>query len=115
MTAAPRADAALFARIDSVSISLAALSRRLNGDPARQRLDQSNEISTDGRVAAAMQFEHRQPPTATQRREADAAAAEITALERDLRALLEGDVAHLQAAMAAAGAPWSAGRGIRTP
>ncbi len=115
VTAAPRADAALFARIDSVSISLAALSRRLNGDPARQRLDQSNEISTDGRVAAAMQFEHRQPPTATQRREADAAAAEITALERDLRALLEGDVAHLQAAMAAAGAPWSAGRGIRTP
>jgi photosystem II stability/assembly factor-like uncharacterized protein len=115
VTAAPRADAALFARIDGISAQVAALQRRLSGDPARGRLDESNEYAIFSRAYTAMQFEHRQTPTATQQREAATAEAELVVLERDLRALLNGDVAHLQDAMAAAGAPWSTGRGLRTP
>jgi hypothetical protein len=115
VTAAPRADATLFARIDSIGVQVAALQRRLSGDPARGRLDESNEISLFGRAYVAMQFAHRQTPTATQQREAALAEAELVAFERDLRALQNGDVAHLQEALAAAGAPWSAGRGVRAP
>jgi hypothetical protein len=94
---------------------VAALQRRLSGDPARGRLDESNEYAIFSRAYTAMQFEHRQTPTATQQREAAIAEAELVVLERDLRALLNGDVAHLQDAMAAAGAPWSTGRGLRVP
>jgi len=112
---APRADASLYARIDSVEVAVAALARRLGGDPARARLDQSGEISLFGRGYVAMQFGHRQAPTATQRREAGLAEAELLVFERDLRALLNGDAAHLQDALAAIGAPWSTGRGVRVP
>jgi photosystem II stability/assembly factor-like uncharacterized protein len=115
VTAAPRGDATLFARIDSISVQVAGLQRRLSGDPARGRLDESNEFAIFSRAYTAMQFDHRQTPTATQQREAALAESELATLERDLRALLNGDVAHLQAALAAAGAPWSAGRGLRAP
>jgi len=115
VTAAPRADAALFGRIDAVEAAVAALERRMGGDPAKSRLDQSNDISISGRAYVAMQFGHRQTPTGTQVREAGLAETELVAFERDLRALIIGDVAHLQEALAAAGTPWSTGRGLRTP
>ncbi len=115
VTAAPSAEVALFARIDGVAAQVAALQRRLNGDPARQRLDESNEVSMYGLAYAAMQFDHRQTPTVTQRRSAEQAEAALVAFERDLRALMDGDLAHLQEALAKAGTPWSAGRGVRTP
>jgi hypothetical protein len=115
VVAAPRADLAIFARIDTVAVQVAALQRRLNGDPARQRLDESDAPSLFGRAYVAMQFEHRQTPTATQQQSAALAESALVALERDLRALMDGDLAHLQEALAKAGTPWSAGRGVRTP
>ncbi|MBX3174851.1 MAG: hypothetical protein KF709_10600 [Gemmatimonadaceae bacterium] len=115
VVAASRPDAALFARIDALNNQVAGLARRMNGDPARSSLNESNEHSIGARLGAAAQFDNRYPPTATQRREADLAAGELTALEGDLRTLLERDLPALQAAMAAAGAPWSAGRGLRNP
>ena len=41
LLATPKADPALFTRIDSANKALAELTRRLNGDPARQRLNES--------------------------------------------------------------------------
>lgn len=113
--AAARPNPALYAQVDSLQAALAVLERRLNGDPVRGSLDEPQEHAISARLWAAAQYEHRYPPTATQRREAELAETELTAFERDLRALLDTEFARLHAAMQAAGAPWSAGRGLRTP
>ena len=55
-------------------------------------------------------WETRQMPTVTQRRELERAAAELQALARDLKALVDGDLARLRADFEAAGAPWTPGR-----
>ncbi len=108
---APKADPSLFGRIDSASGSLAAIGHRLNGDPARQRLDQSDAPSVAGRVGSAMsQWENRQMPTATQRRDVEIATTELAAISRDLRTLVDGDLVRLEAALDAAGAPPTPGR-----
>jgi photosystem II stability/assembly factor-like uncharacterized protein len=115
IAAATRPDPALYGRVDSLTAQIAGLSRRLNGDPARSRLNEPQEHHVSARIWAAAQYEHRYPPTATQRREADLAESELAALERDARTLLETELPRLQQAMAAAGAPWSGGRGLRAP
>jgi photosystem II stability/assembly factor-like uncharacterized protein len=108
LLAAPKADPALFARIDAATTTLAGLARRLNGDPARQRLSEPDAPSIAGRVRSAMStWETRQMPTATQRRDAEIAAADLAALTRDLDALVTGELAKLRAALEAAGAPWT--------
>lgn len=113
--AAARPNPALYAQVDSLASAVAALERRLNGDPARGALDEPQELAIAPRLWAAAQYEHRYPPTATQRREAELAEAELTVFERDVKSLLDAEFARLHAAMAAAGAPWSAGRGLRVP
>jgi hypothetical protein len=108
----PKADPALHGRLDSVGRSVAELARRLNGDPARRRLDESDAPSIGDRVGAVMggHWETRQMPTATQRRDLEIATTGLDALERDLKALITGDLARLEDAFAAAGAPWTPGR-----
>jgi hypothetical protein len=69
MLVTPKADQALFGRIDAANATLAGLTRRLNGDPARQRLNESDRPSIGDRVYSGMStWETRQMPTATQRR-----------------------------------------------
>lgn len=115
IAAAARPNPALYGLVDSLSTQMAAVSRRLNGDPVRSTLDESQEHHISARLWAAAQYEHRYPPTATQRREAELAEVELSALEREVRALLETEFSRLQQAMAASGAPWSTGRGLRIP
>ncbi|MEZ4586661.1 MAG: hypothetical protein R2909_09705 [Gemmatimonadales bacterium] len=104
----PRADRALFARIDSVAARVAELSLALQGDPARRRLDESDSPSIASRVSSATNsWETRQMPTATQRRALSVATTGLAALTRDLDALVAGDLARLKAAFDAAGAPWT--------
>ena len=111
LIATPRAEPQLHARLDSILVSLAALERRLNGDPARARLNQSNEISISSRVyTATSTFNTRMPATTTQREQVQLAEVELEAFARELRAFVEGDVARLRAALEAAGAPWTPGR-----
>jgi hypothetical protein len=88
--------------------------RRLNGDPARQNLSEPETLSISGRVWAirAGHWETRQMPTATQRRDLEIATAGLDALERDLNTLIAGDLAKLEEAFAAAGAPWTPGRRV---
>lgn len=108
LVAAPKAGAELFGRIDAANRELAGLGLRLNGDPARQRLRESDRPSISGRVSSAMStWDTRQMPTATQRRDAELARAELTALQRDFEALVSGELAKLRAALDAAGAPWT--------
>jgi len=105
----PKADPALYGRVDSVAKQVAGLERRLFGDPARGRLDESDVPSIAGRVGsvASGHWDTRQMPTATQRRDLELATAAITALEGELKALIAGEVARLEAALAAAGAPYA--------
>lgn len=111
VTATPRAEPSLFAQIDSVAAALAALNRELYGDPARQQLDQSDTPSIAGRIYTATgQWDTRQRLTATQRRGLDLATTELARVSRELRALVDGAVARLEAALDAAGAPPTPGR-----
>ncbi len=106
LSATPRAEPTIHGRIDALSAAVAELSQRLYGDPARGRLDESDSPSIAGRVWEAMsQWDTRQMPTATQRRQVELAEAEIRALTSDLRALVENDLARLEAELQAAGAP----------
>lgn len=109
---APRANPDLFARMDAVTRALAEISVRLSGDPARQRLDESDAPSISGRVGEVIggHWETRQTPTVTQTRNIEIAGSALQTLTRDLKTLIEGDLARLKADLEAAGAPWTPGR-----
>lgn len=108
LLATPGADPAILKQLDAAHAALAGLTRRLNGDPARQRLHEPDAPSIAGRVWSAMNtWETRQPPTATQRRDFDIATTEIASLTPDLQTLVNGDIARLRAALTEAGAPYT--------
>jgi photosystem II stability/assembly factor-like uncharacterized protein len=108
----PKADPSLFGRLDAAGARLATLARRLNGDPARQRLNEPDTASISSRIRAAMStFDTRQLPTGTQRRAVEIASAELAELSRDLEGLVTGEIAQLHAALQAAGAPGLPRRG----
>ncbi len=108
----PKADPALYGQLDAVSRAAAGLKLRLEGDPARQKLSESESPTIGSRVSTVKDghWETRQMPTATQRRDLEIAEAGLVALERDLKALIAGDFARLKEAFTAAGAPWTPGR-----
>ncbi len=108
----PRADPALALRVDSLTRAVALLEVRLNGDPARQRLNESEAPSVNERVGMVIggHWQTRQMPTGTMRRDIEIAAAAFAALQGELTALLEGDLARLEADLQAAGAPWTPGQ-----
>lgn len=108
----PRADAALFTRLDGVDRSVADLAMRLSGDPARRRLNEPAAPSIAGRVEQVVggHWETRMMPTATQRRDVDLASTTLTSLLRDLAALMDGELARVEQDLEAAGAPWTPGR-----
>ena len=110
----PRADPALYVRIDEVVAALAALQTRLYGDRARGRLSEASAPSINGRLGSAI-YQHwqtRQMPTETHRQNVEIAATDFAVLRRDLTAILETDLPALESALEAAGAPWTPGRRI---
>ena len=93
--------------IEDLIPTLAGLTRRLFGDPARQRLNESDLPSVAGRVYNGMSaWDNRQMPTATQRRDVEIATSELATLTSELDGLVNGEIAKLRAALEAAGAPW---------
>jgi hypothetical protein len=113
LVAAPRADAALMRQLDEVNATLAGVSRRLSGDPARGRLNEPAAPSVGGRVYSAMSaLDTTQMPTSTQRRDAEIAQAELTALSKEFDSLIGGELAKLETALEAAGAPWTPRRRV---
>jgi hypothetical protein len=108
----PQASPALYAQLDAVSGAVAELGMRLEGDPVRQKLSESDIRSISDRIGM-VRFGHwdtRQPPTRTQQRDLAEAEAGLARLESDLKSLILGDVARLEAAFTKAGAPWTPGR-----
>ncbi len=107
----PRADPALYGRVDSLTAAVAAIDLRLNGDPARARLEEPDLPSVRGRVGqvASGHWGTTQMPTATQRRDVEIARTGYQALAGELGALAAGPLARLEADLAAAGAPWTPG------
>jgi len=97
--------------LDAVSQAVAELELRLHGDPARQKLSESETPSIGERVGVIRDghWQTRQMPTATQRRNLEIATAGLDAVERDLKALIAGDLAKLEEAFAAAWAPGAPG------
>ena len=55
-------------------------------------------------------WETRQMPTATQRRDIEIATTAFEGLVREVTALIDGELARLEADLEAAGAPWTPGR-----
>jgi hypothetical protein len=113
----PRAAPGLFARLDSLARAVGGLQARLNGDPARQRLNEATAPSIRGRVGLVVSghWDTRQTPTATQRRNVELATAALASFARDLGTLIDRDVARLEADLEAAGAPWTPGRRLPAP
>jgi len=108
----PRADPSMFARLDSVSRRLADVSLRLNGDPARSRLSESQSPSIRQRVGSVVDghWSTRQAPTTTHVESLAIARSAFGPLNDELRTLIEQDLARLEADLEAAGAPWTPGR-----
>ncbi len=108
---APGAEPALLARIDSANATIAGFSRRLNGDPARSSLDESDVPSISGRVFNAMSsWDTRLAPTAMQRNSADQARSGLQAITADVARFTESTIVPIRAALDAARAPHTPGR-----
>ncbi|MEL7448313.1 MAG: glycosyl hydrolase, partial [Pseudomonadota bacterium] len=102
----PGVEPALFVRLDEFGTSLQKLQARLSGDPVRARLDESTPPSITRRAfGVAAGWNTTQPPTDTQRRDLELARSEFAAVNADLNALLAGELAALEKALADAGAP----------
>ncbi|MFQ5705378.1 MAG: glycosyl hydrolase [Gemmatimonadales bacterium] len=108
----PRADPALFARMDQLAARLDSLQTRLGGDRVRQQLNEATIPSIRGRVGSVIggHWDTRQPPTATQRRNVAIALGDFDTLRTELSALVDTDLARLESDLAAAGAPWTPGQ-----
>jgi photosystem II stability/assembly factor-like uncharacterized protein len=109
---APRADAALSLKMDTLARRVADLSVRLEGDPVRRRLDEPSSPGISNRVGEIMggHWDTRMPPTATHRENLALAQASFGDLARSIQALISVDFPRVEAALEAAGAPWTPGR-----
>lgn len=107
----PRADAALFGRMDALERTLEGLSLRLQGDPIRGSLNESSVPTVSNRVGGVIggHWPTRQNPTRTQRMNIEIAQRDFGVLEQDLVDLTEGELMAVEEALAAAGAPWTPG------
>jgi hypothetical protein len=111
----PRAEPALYERLDAIGGSLAGLRVRLVGDRIRDRLNEASVppiLDRIGRVAGG-HWDTRQAATATQRTSLDVAARGLDAVRSELAAILETEIRELEEALEAAGAPWTPGRRLR--
>ena len=108
----PRASTALFAQLDELEGKLDVLRTRLFGDPIRGRLDEPSTPAIAGRVGRVFGalISARQEATETQRNSLAIAQADFAGFSGDLAAMLGEDVARLEAALEAAGAPYTPGR-----
>jgi hypothetical protein len=108
----PGADRALYAALDELDARLEAFRLRLNGDPVRGSLNQSQTPSISSRANGAVAWGTTQPPTATQRENFRLAESDFQALRPEVAAFLEGTMLRVENALAAAGAPWTPGRRV---
>jgi photosystem II stability/assembly factor-like uncharacterized protein len=103
--AAPRAQASLFTRLDSMGAELSKLNSRLDGDKVRARLNETSSPSISGRAYNAANTWHTtQTATATQRSDFEIANEDFATFLDDLNTVL-ADLTRLESDLSAAGAP----------
>jgi photosystem II stability/assembly factor-like uncharacterized protein len=104
--AAPRADAALFLRLDSMGARLTQHYIRLSGGTAESRMNESTSPSISDRAYnAANTWQTTQAATATQRADFELAKTDFADLAAELDALLNDELSRLKSDLAEAGAP----------
>lgn len=109
----PGAPATLYGEMDLLDRALDDLRLRLNGDPVRGSLSQSQAPSISNRAGnAAGSWGTRQMPTTTQRTSLQIAEADFAALQSEIAAFFAGELARVEEALANAGAPWTPGRRV---
>ena len=110
----PNAGEELYQRLEEIDARLAGIAARLQGDPAPGRLNEPSVPSIMGRIGqvAGGHWGTRRAPTETQRVSLAIARDGYDEVVGALRSLLEGELAGLERDMAAAGAPWTPGRGV---
>jgi len=111
LTRTPKADPGLFLQVTNLKKQLSALRMKLNGDPARQRMNEATVPSIGSRVGQVIygHWETRQMPTETQKRDIEIATGDFDSFLGDLRSFF-GDLEGLEAALEQAGAPYTPGR-----
>ncbi|HEY9232307.1 MAG TPA: glycosyl hydrolase, partial [Blastocatellia bacterium] len=108
----PTADFKLTQDAQAIERKLDDLLRALRGDQTARSRNQDTPPSISDRVGTILgeQRMSTSHPTRTQQEHYAAAAADFEAALAGLRSLVEGDLARLEKAMEAAGAPWTPGR-----
>jgi hypothetical protein len=108
----PKADEALFSRLDQMNRRLDGMRVRFSGDRIRGQWNEPSPPSIQSRLGYA-QWGHwatRQEPTDTQRWSFEIAQREFSTFLGDFRRMLDVDLVQLENDLAAAGAPWTPGR-----
>ncbi|MCB0008365.1 MAG: hypothetical protein KDE04_17995, partial [Anaerolineales bacterium] len=109
----PGRDAGLYARIDAAQDALDGLESILKGNPRRQKLAEPDVETVNRRLwRLTNQWFTRQQPTQTALASQAQAAADMATVKSELQAMLTGELAQLEADIAAAGAPWTPGRAL---
>jgi photosystem II stability/assembly factor-like uncharacterized protein len=108
----PAADVKLTDDAASIEKRTNEILRALRGDTALQARQETLPPSIIERIGTVVSDQRMSTasPTQTQRDHYAAAAQEFERVLGQLRALIEGDLARLEKAMEAAGAPWTSGR-----
>ena len=109
---APAAPLALFGDLDALDSRLQGYAIRLFGDPTRQRLNEPTVPSISNRVGRVIggHWDTRQTPTATHRRNLEIGEMDFGAWLAEFEGFMSGDFMRAEAALEAAGAPWTPGR-----
>jgi hypothetical protein len=107
----PKADPELFSRLNELRVELSGLRSRLSGDRIRQQMNEATSPSISSRIGQVVygHWNTRQTPTATHKRLLETAADDLEVFRRELTAFFN-DLAKYEAALEAAGAPWTPGR-----
>ena len=107
----PKATPKLFADLNELKQNLSALRMRLFGDPIRQNLNEATSLSIRSRVGQVIygHWETRQNPTETQKRNIEIAERDFNTFREDLLMYFKG-LETYEAALEAAGAPYTPGR-----
>ncbi|HEV2490335.1 MAG TPA: hypothetical protein VGT03_11035 [Candidatus Acidoferrales bacterium] len=107
----PGAYTNLIAQADSIRQKNTAILRALRGDEVMSARGEAVPESISERVGTIMENERMSSssPSGTDRQSYDVASQEFTQVLSQLHSLMEVDVANLQKAMQAAGAPWAPG------
>lgn len=109
----PKATTSLFEGLEGLDKKLSGLRARLYGDPIRQRFNEATVPSIQSRVGivASSHWQTRQNPTETQKMNIEIGQADFKTFKEDLVDYFN-QLESFEAAMEAAGAPYTPGRKI---